>query len=1049
MILSPLKLKSVDLDLELNNRIKIGDFSSFVLVVPTNRRIRVLKRYLIDLAPAQSSGKINLETLSTFSSAILYQNNTQNSKVLSEAAAAVLLRKSFQSVELEYFSTYKGEIPFGTLQRIGNVISEYKKQGITPALLKKETRLLSGAEKLKAEDIARVYEDYNLRCGSLGVKEIGDVYSAVNEFSLGEFQSRFTQLYLDTNLFVVNGFDEFTTPEIEIISKVSKIHNLRLFVTLDYYRSNQSIFTHLDKCYSKFIERGFNLIEEVSTVSQDGFPKYVREKLFNVTVSKPLKKYYDKINIINSGTREKEIENIAKEIKIILQDKSIKPAEICVSFNLIQAYSPIIRDVFGLYEIPYNLTDRYSLDTSYPVLSILNYLEILENDFYYKNIFRALGSHLIQNEIDISNLLYVAVNHKIVAGYDNWKSIITDELKAQNSLDDEIENRSIEKRALEKGLTDIKKIFNLLKPFSVKLTPEEFAESLLNLIHSSGLSLSLLETNSETSEKNVKALTAFIDVLEEITELLSLELGNDKKFSLKFYLNHLRTAISSSRYNIKEKHGFGVQLTTLNEIRGLKFKYLFIAGLCDGDLPTKYTPEIFSSGTFIKNEQNHQTEQRYLFYQALCSWENSLYLTYPSGEDNKELTMSSFLKEFEKLFAVHTKKSDDYKSLIFSKKDLLSSLDRNRIKDKDFFDAAATTGIDLKRTTFAIDIQNTRRDLNNVSEHSGILMQDLSDLAKEKLNEYKNKVYSISQLETYAHCPFKYFAERLLGIRSLEEPEDEIEPLEMGSLLHSILYEFYEALKRKRITLHNCDDNKFLAAEKMIFSIAEEKMKNFSFSSPLAFFEKERILGINGNRTNSILYKFIEYERESEPGFLPQYFELQFGKFDTIEIGKNLPELKVEEVSLRGKIDRVDYNINEKSFKVVDYKLSGKKPSRSDLEKGLSLQLPVYMLAAKKFLDEGNEAGTMMAGADIYSLKYKDGEFGRNPVIPSAKEKKISNEEIEIINNSLVDSSIEYINKYVNNIANGIYNLSTLVDREEKICRYCNFKTVCRVKEQE
>ncbi|MCU0406865.1 MAG: hypothetical protein MUE64_07840, partial [Ignavibacteriaceae bacterium] len=65
----------------------------------------------------------------------------------------------------------------------------------------------------------------------------------------------------------------------------------------------------------------------------------------------------------------------------------------------------------------------------------------------------------------------------------------------------------------------------------------------------------------------------------------------------------------------------------MNEIRGLNFDYLFIGGLNDGDLPTRFTPEIFFSGSFAREEVQHQVEQRYLFYQALCTWKKKLYLS--------------------------------------------------------------------------------------------------------------------------------------------------------------------------------------------------------------------------------------------------------------------------------------------------------------------------------------------------------------------------------------------------------------------------------------
>jgi ATP-dependent helicase/DNAse subunit B len=85
---------------------------------------------------------------------------------------------------------------------------------------------------------------------------------------------------------------------------------------------------------------------------------------------------------------------------------------------LIDKYSALIRDIFSSFGIPFNLTDRISLATSNPVISIINLLEILENDFYYKNIFRALSSRFLNFEnISLDGLMKAAAELKIVAGY--------------------------------------------------------------------------------------------------------------------------------------------------------------------------------------------------------------------------------------------------------------------------------------------------------------------------------------------------------------------------------------------------------------------------------------------------------------------------------------------------------------------------------------------------------------------------------------------------------------------------------------------------------
>ena len=102
------------------------------------------------------------------------------------------------------------------------------------------------------------------------------------------------------------------------------------------------------------------------------------------------------------------------------------------------------------------------------------------------------------------------------------------------------------------------------------------------------------------------------------------------------------------------------------------------------------------------------------------------------------------------------------------------------------------------------------------SKYTGIISNELSDEAKENLHSYKYKEYSISQMETYAKCPYKYFAERVLNLAVVEEPNEEIEALEMGSLLHNILYEFYKTIRKKRIIIPKASPSEFKIAENIL-----------------------------------------------------------------------------------------------------------------------------------------------------------------------------------------------------------------------------------------
>ncbi|MGA9291005.1 MAG: UvrD-helicase domain-containing protein, partial [Ignavibacteriaceae bacterium] len=396
MILTKCKVEAVDLDQRIDDTIKNEELDKLLLIVPTNRKIRYLKKDIISFSPGKATGKINLETIGTYAANLFFcdspgsKTNVHQMKILSDAASSVLLKQSIHRSSLKYFDN--NAVPPGTLDRIRNVISEYKKHGITPPKLKQESVSLDGTEKLKAEDIAEIYEKYRQKCNELYVKEIGDVYSEMVQLPADEFSERFRELYPKVNLIVINGFDEFTIPEIEIINYTANINSMDLFIQFDYYKYNNLIFSHLDKCYNIFISKGFSPVIDSSKGELNRIQNLIRENLFKKNSSGKVEILKPSINKIAGQTREREIELIAKEIKNLVIVQGIEPNQICVAFNLIHKYSPGVRNIFSTYGLPFNLTDRFSLNTSPAVISIINFLEILENDFYYKNIFRALSS---------------------------------------------------------------------------------------------------------------------------------------------------------------------------------------------------------------------------------------------------------------------------------------------------------------------------------------------------------------------------------------------------------------------------------------------------------------------------------------------------------------------------------------------------------------------------------------------------------------------------------------------------------------------------------
>jgi len=1043
MILTKENIQKIDIDEVVNSKIASSNINEILFLVPTNRKARTLKKELITLMPNSSAFQIKVETLNTISSKLLSEIKPFHQ--ISEAASSVFIRQICAKTKFRYLSLYREEIPAGTLEKIRNVITEYKRHGITPEILISEAEKLTGSEKNKALDIADVYLAYNEKCFSLRAFDYGDIYSELLNTNSNEFEERFKKVYGDAEYIIIDGFAEFSKPEVEIVYKLSLL--AKLFVSFDYYPQNDFLFVHLEKTVSALKRFGFSEVKDLRAPDMNEFHTLIREKLFKVRSPKKKKNLTVIPKVLCGISKEQEVELIAKQIKTILLEEKTEPYKICVAFNLVQDYSSIIKDTFERIGLPFNLTDRTLLQNSGPVIALINFLETVENDYYFKNIFRALNSGFIElKDVDTSNLYKVSSEHKIISGKENWINSINDTLANLTHSGDE-DDLSVKRSRLEKAKKDIRLLFDFLNPFEGRMTVEEFREKLNTFIVESNLAITVLNTGDE-NEKNVRAVVELLNVANEIFELLEEEIGNEKKFTLSFFLEQMRTACGWARYNVKEKTDYGVLVTSLDEIRGLQFEYLFIGGLCDGILPTRFNPEIFLSGSFKKQAFIHQTEERYLFYRALCVWRKKLFLSYHQSDSGRETVTSSFLKDFSALVQTEEINSSAFAGSIFSQEELLIEAGKKLSSE---IRLALGESI-LNKISDSLEVENKRAASPfGASSFTGELLSDDDlSLLKEDLEEIESKLkllagrqYSISQLENYAKCPYKYFAERILGIETIEEPTEDIEAIEMGRVLHSILYEFYVELRKKKIVLQQCSDADFLKAKKLIFEIAAKQIENTAFKSPLTFYEKEKIIGLGGNEEESVLYRFIEKERNSEKDFIPKFFEVGFGRLrsdDSDDALTTNEAIAVDDIKLRGKIDRVEISEEDSSFNIVDYKLSGTKPTFNDLKTGVSLQLPIYLYAAAELLSKKFDIIFTPNEMFIYSLKYSQEDFGKTKVsLGRTKDAKFNSVD------ELIQNSLSHIKSYVEQISQGKFNLSTLEDRENKVCRFCQFRLVCRI----
>jgi ATP-dependent helicase/nuclease subunit B len=200
---------------------------------------------------------------------------------------------------------------------------------------------------------------------------------------------------------------------------------------------------------------------------------------------------------------------------------------------------------------------------------------------------------------------------------------------------------------------------------------------------------------------------------------------------------------------------------------------------------------------------------------------------------------------------------------------------------------------------------------------------------------------SVSQLETYAACPFQYFVKHVLRLR--ERVEATVKPVDIGKIHHGILEDFIDVLSSRGKGLDQLSDGDILGG-------LRESCERVATRLPEG--------GVLYNARDAYLYRrsarhlarVIQAQRRvaSSGSARPRRVELPFG-FD--DLG-GLPALELStpagrRVLVRGFIDRVDLaELGDDLLGVViDYKDTRNK--RLDMSKvfhGLSLQLLAYLL---------------------------------------------------------------------------------------------------------
>jgi ATP-dependent helicase/DNAse subunit B len=569
---------------------------------------------------------------------------------------------------------------------------------------------------------------------------------------------------------------------------------------------------------------------------------------------------------------------------------------------------------------------------------------------------------------------------------------------------------------------------------------------------------------------------AFVAAIKSI-ELIS---RGPKTVRLATFLQEVRRSLTAQSQIFGAPDRNGLRVLEATDVRGLRFRAVFVAGLIEGGFPLSasrdwiypheerdrlreygLTLEDISPNTLLKEE--------HYFYQVACRATERLYLTRPLmlGDDS-ETVASYYIDELRRAIAPRRLETEiirrDYEGKYLDDASTTTEMKVGLVRQQErhlhrgakssllpqpritrLLALARNDGLLSDAALRRIDIERERAGLFFGMYDGEITDPDLLHLIKLKFGS--DFVHSASSLSVYGNCPYRFFAQRVLRLDPRGEAALDLQAIDAGKLLHDILRRFFE--KHRREPLHKLDRKKL---QKELANIADAVFDEHERVVPPL---NRQIWKIDREIRKILLDQVLLYELEVQETaeaqqVLPAYFEVAFGgirsaakdpdsKEEPLELTRQT-FVGDETIKISGQIDRVDV-AHDHTLIAYDYKLSTGS-SRSDIISGRSLQLPIYLEALERLILPDQP----IAGGGYYVIR--GGHDRRNKGLYRASQLDYLN--LRAKNSVFTDEDWQRIREQVVarvwEFLDGMRAGRFIVDPSERLktCRFCDYSAVCR-----
>jgi ATP-dependent helicase/DNAse subunit B len=1033
-----------------------GEDDAYLYFMPVNRAVRYFKKELL------STGKKNAildPPVFTFLSFIqkIYHLFPQKKKVISQSMRLLLLENILISdrERLDYFRN-KWSLSDGLILKADRMVEEFFQFGFRPQDFGEPPPT---AEPKFADFEYFIHALYHIY-GEQLIDESSLITEVVNQLDAGLLNEAFPNL----KVIYVNGFGIISPPLRQFLSLSKDMCDVE--IKLEYDPRNEELFRHTVNAYEALSQISDQIVDHSTEGGE------IAPLLFNSSLSDvQKKKLKTKIYLQCTTNRINEVRFIATEIKKKFHEQNIPLNKIGITFPDIEKYTPLVRKVFNEFKIPFNLSTGFALAESPLIQSYLQVLKVAISQFNSMEVYKlALSPFLKEKLTEEAELIRQCGvrfgQHKI---RDSWGERIRRIFKTMGH-DPWVMNRkkNISDEKLDRMMQNIQSFQLMIEPLTSVLSAEEFQKIYIKVLMDLGLLNWYAHNNGALNitekEREYRAFNRFIKILDQMVWILKYMHGPDP-LNISDYYHYLTLIIENATYNLREWSDYGVQIMPRLEILSLKPDILFVGGLVEGEFPRLFTRDIFFNDDErekigLNASEDLLSQDRFLFYQLLTSEAKNIILSHPEFEAEQKLLPSTFLSALQEVSEEIIINREDPKQEYLSASSVLEYLSQSLKKGITTDDEKLFQSWISEEYRQTVDLwQGSIRLLQDRKGHSLITNYEGNLTHSEQIQQalkkdHLNYPFSITALESYAFCPMQYFLQRILHLEIEEDPAATITHLERGNVIHKILYTFYRRLNpEQRKTPWDYPE--------LLEKIAADIFQSLPYNDILYTIEKEKYFS-SPNRPG-LWFKFLEVENETSvrTGFRPALFETGFGYSSGKKPGISSDiEVRIKrgegDIKLYGKIDRIDIDAHGR-FIVIDYKTGSgaTKIKLTDIMKGLSLQLPVYIIAAQRLLAEKHKEAVPVGG--IYYLVqdgdhcqkipvfidhkfYADPKANKSAILPKIGYDK-NGETLTLTD--VINNSRNFIVEYVKGIASGNFR-HTFMPEVEKCTQFCSYRRICR-----